>query len=77
MNKLENMIRYGCGFLFAWPILFALKTTLIWIVWNIADDYIPALQGEISWFGAFLLCILLLVIRMGLNVTFNTKNKGL
>ena len=74
MNNLEKIMRYGCALLITWPILFILKGTLFWIIWNLTYSFIPVIHEPISWFGSICVCLLFQVLRIGLSVNFSNKN---
>lgn len=66
--NINNLLTAGCMSFLITIICqlyyLALKTTLLWAVWNWSYDLIPILNGPISWVGALLLIILVNILKI-------------
>lgn len=75
--NINNFLAAGCMSIFINIILhlywLALKTTLLWAVWNWSYELIPILNAPISWVGAFLLIILVNCLRVSRD-DYTNKN---
>lgn len=72
----NKLFAFGCMTFFVSIIAalcwFAIKTTLLWAVWNWSYELIPILNGPISWFGSCLLILIINIIKI--NYNYNRDN---